>query len=212
MNSDLHAFRLLADSIARLFAPHAEIVLHDLTTGTIAHIANCFSKRRPGDSSLLDIVDLNFDQAIIGPYTKTNWDGRRLKSVSTVIRDENDKPIGLMCINHDIEAFSLVLEQLSALVTTAAAPLRHATDLFAADWRERINDEITAFLTARNMTLAGLDPTTTEVLIGQLDRSGFFGIRNATTYIADILGVSRATLYNRLNAARRVAKSHRTGD
>ena len=211
MNSDFNAFRLLADSIARLFAPHAEIVLHDLTTNTIAYIANCFSKRRPGDSSLLDIVDLDFGQAIIGPYTKTNWDGRRLKSVSTVIRDETGRPVGLMCINHDIEAFSLALEQLSAIVTTAA-PLRHATELFAADWRERINDEIAAFLTARNMTIAGLDPTMTEDLVGQLDRSGYFGIRNATTYIADILGVSRATLYNRLNAARRIAKASPIGD
>jgi predicted transcriptional regulator YheO len=208
---DLDAFRPIADSIGRLFAPHAEVVLHDLTTNTITHIANCFSKRRPGDSSLLDIMDLDFDQAIIGPYTKTNWDGRRLKSVSTVIRDETGRPVGLMCINHDIEAFSLALEQLSAIVTTAA-PLRHATELFAADWRERINDEIAAFLTARNMTLAGLDSNTTEELIGQLDRSGFFGIRNATTYIAEILGVSRATLYNRLNAARRLAKPSPIGD
>jgi predicted transcriptional regulator YheO len=62
------------------------------------------------------------------------------------------------------------------------------------------------------MTLAGLDSSTTEELIGQLDRSGFFGIRNATTYMAEILGVSRATLYNRLNAARRVAKASPIGD
>ncbi|MFM6853747.1 MAG: PAS domain-containing protein, partial [Sphingopyxis sp.] len=42
-----------ADGIALLFAPYVEVVIHDLSTQLVAHIANPMSHRRPGDSSQL---------------------------------------------------------------------------------------------------------------------------------------------------------------
>jgi D-arginine utilization repressor len=191
----------ICDALARLFAPHAEVVLHDLSSDTIHHIANCFSKRRAGLSSLTDIADIDFDQDVIGPYTKTNWDGRRLKSVSAVIRNAHGTPIGLMCINHDVESFSGVLDQLIALVGTPV-PMAPATALFSSDWRERINEHVGAFLAEHNATLAGLNADDINVLIARLDKAGVFEIRNATNYIADVLSVSRATIYNRLKLVR----------
>jgi D-arginine utilization repressor len=40
-------------------------------------------------------------------------------------------------------------------------------------------------------------------LIKTLDERGIFEIRNAVPYVADILRVTRATIYNRLSAARK---------
>lgn len=191
----------ICEALARLLAPHAEVVLHDLSTGSIHHVANCFSKRRVGQLSLTDIADIDFNQNVIGPYTKINWDGRRLKSVSAVIRDRDGAPIGLMCINHDVEAFSGVLDQLISLVGTPV-PMAPATALFSGDWRERINEHVGAFLTEQNATMAGLDADTVNALIARLDKAGVFEIRNAANYIADVLNVSRATLYNRLKLTR----------
>jgi D-arginine utilization repressor len=141
---------------------------------------------------------------VIGPYTKTNWDGRRLKSVSAVIRDMGSTPIGLMCINHDVEAFSGVLDQLIALVGTPA-PMAPVTALFSSDWRERINEHVGAFLAEHNATLAGLGVEDVNRLIARLDKAGTFEIRNATNYIAEVLSVSRATIYNRLKLVRSAA-------
>jgi D-arginine utilization repressor len=191
----------ICEALARLLAPHAEIVLHDLGNDQIHHIANCFSKRRVGDPSLTDIADIDFAASVIGPYAKINWDGRRLKSVSAVIRDGAGTPIGLMCINHDMEAFAGVLDQLTNLLGTPV-PMAPATALFSSDWRERINEHIGAFLAARNATLSGLAAEDSQLLITHLETVGIFEIRNATHYIADVLGVSRATLYNRLKLVR----------
>jgi D-arginine utilization repressor len=201
MSHALDAHIPICEALARLFAPHAEVVLHDLTADSIHHISNCFSKRRAGQSSLTDVADVDFGQDVIGPYAKTNWDGRRLKSVSAVIRDAGGEPIGLMCINHDVEAFSGVLDQLIALVGTPV-PMAHATALFSSDWRERINEHVGAFLAEHNATLAGLDADDVNHLIARLDKVGIFEIRNATNYIADVLSVSRATIYNRLKLVR----------
>ena len=191
----------IAEAIARLLAPNAEVVIHDLSKGKIAHIANCFSKRRRGDSSLTEIADLDLRQAAIGPYAKTNWDGRRLKSVSAVLKDRRGKPVGLLCINQDIDAYSHAIEQLTALISL---PERHeaATAIFPGDWRESINQRISALLSERSATVAGLTTDDVSSLIAQLDSGGVFGIRHAVTYVASILSISRATLYQRLKTIR----------
>lgn len=191
----------IAEAIARLLAPNAEVVVHDLSSGKIAHIANCFSKRRRGDSSLTEIADLDLRQAVIGPYAKTNWDGRRLKSVSAVLKNRRGKPVGLFCINQDIEAYSQTVEQLSALLLLPA-PHEAATAIFPGDWRESINQRISALLRERNATVAGLTADDASSLIAELDRGGTFGIRHAVTYVASILSISRATLYQRLKTIR----------
>ncbi len=201
MSHSLDPHITICDALARLLAPHTEVVLHDLTADSIHHISNCFSKRRAGQSSLTDVADIDFGQDVIGPYAKTNWDGRRLKSISAVIRNADGKPIGLMCINHDIEAFSGVLDQLIALVGTPV-PMAPVTALFSSDWRERINEHVGAFLAEHNATLAGLSVNDVSDLIARLDKAGVFEIRNATNYIADVLSVSRATIYNRLKLVR----------
>ncbi|PTT69299.1 hypothetical protein DBR26_11845, partial [Pseudomonas sp. HMWF007] len=50
----LDNFRAIADAIATLFFPHAEVVLHDLRTQKVDYIANNLSKRVIGDESSLE--------------------------------------------------------------------------------------------------------------------------------------------------------------
>lgn len=197
----LSAYVPICDAIARLYAPHVEVVLHDLRSDTIHYIANCFSKRRAGDSALNELADIDRADTVIGPYAKTNWDGRRLKSVSTVLRDDDGEPVGLLCINQDVEALAGVIDQLSGLLGDPV-PLAPVAALFSGDWRERINEHVGSFLASENATLAGLSSGQLDGLIAHLDRAALFEIRNATPYVADVLGLSRATLYNRLKRIR----------
>ncbi len=209
MTDPLLPYIVITDAIARLFAPHAEVVLHDLASGKIRHIANCFSKRRVGDDSLTDIDGIDLAQSLIGPYGKTNWDGRRLKSMSVVIRTAAGKPIGLLCINHDIETASVMAEHLLGVIAMPLAPSQRTT-LFVGDWRESINERVGQFLADRNATLAGLQPDAINDLLAALDAGGVFEIRNAVNYVAEVLSMSRATLYSRLKITR-TAKTQLAG-
>ncbi|HTO34524.1 MAG TPA: PAS domain-containing protein [Pararhizobium sp.] len=202
MPHPLSPFIPVCDAIATLFSPHVEAVLHDLETGLIFHLSNAFSKRRPGDSSLNEAgLVSSLDADVIGPYAKSNWDGRRLKAITSVLRDDSGKPIGLLCINHDIQAFAGLFDQLKSMVDFAETTPKTSA-LMTEDWREAVNAVIGDFLAARRTTLAGLTGSDMDGLIGMLDARGVFAIRKAVPYVAEILKLSRATIYNRLGAIR----------
>lgn len=201
MQSLLATYIPLCEAIARLHTPHVEVVLHDLRRNKIKHIANCFSKRQVGDSSLTDLAEIDRAAAVIGPYLKTNYDGRQLKSISSIIRNARGAPIGVLCINLDVDALSHLVQQLTGIVTVGAAVPREAS-LFSGDWRERINETVGTFLAEAHATLAGLTKQQLDALVMHLDAAGLFEVRNATPYIADILNVSRATMYNWLKRLR----------
>jgi predicted transcriptional regulator YheO len=191
-----------ADAICALLAPHVEAVVHDLTQDRIVHIAGNFSRRNVGDPSLSEVGDLKpFAGDVIGPYLKSNWDGRALRSMSAVHRDEAGVARFLLCINLDLSAFAAVRKALDALLTEPAGLLQ-AEALFPSDWRESVNAALTEFLAERRATLRGLDIAAQETLIARLDARGHFAVRGAAPYLADRLGCSRATLYKRLAAAR----------
>lgn len=190
----------VAEGIAMLFSPFVEVVIHDLASEAIAHIANPQSRRTPGDPSQLEELDFNPSQRVIGPYEKTNWDGRRMKCVSIVLR-EADRPIGMMCINVDVSAFDQVRRALDGFL---GAPPQddNVRALFVHDWHERINRFVTEWCAERNIQLANIDRASRRELIGGLNGIGAFQARRAPAYVARILGVSRATVYNELSALR----------
>ncbi len=192
--------RPVAQAIAALLHPHAEVVIHDLRTDRIIDIWNAFSRRKAGDESLLgDDIELHLDRDVYGPYDKANVDGARLKSITAALRDDKGKCIGLMCVNMDVSQFDQAIKLLSAF----AAPSEPRPEaLFRQDWREHINLVIRAFLESKRKALKALDREERIALIAEIDAAGLFAARNAAPHVASAMNVSRATVYALLNAAR----------
>jgi D-arginine utilization repressor len=210
MRQPLSPYVPICNAIAALFHPHVEVILHDLATRKIYYIANSFSKRRAGDSSLneSEAAFAGMDE-VIGPYPKTKWDGRRLKSITAVIYGPARKPAGLLCINHDIEVLTAAVDQLRHMIELPheTAPTK---PLLSQDWREHVNTVIGEFLAARKATLADLKSSELDELMGELSARGIFDIRRAAPYVAEVLQLSRATIYNRLAATRKRTMGKRT--
>jgi predicted transcriptional regulator YheO len=200
MDAKFEPYRPVCDAIALLLSPHAEVVMHDLETEQIAYIANCFSKRRPGDDSLIG-SSFDLKEEMIGPYPRKNSDGRRLKSITSILRDSHRKPFGLLCINLEIESLAGSLELIQSLIAMPAQP-KAAEFLLAKDWQEAVNEAMSSFLTERSTTRAGLTSEDIDNLLLELDRKGIFEIRKAVPYVAEVLELSRATIYNRLAGVR----------
>lgn len=202
MPDSLALFIPVADAVATLLKPHAEVVIHDLGNGTIRHIANRLSRRAVGDDSLNDVGERPAaDETVIGPYPKTNADGRPMKSVTAVLRDGRGKPTGLMCINLDVSMFASMQGVLKDFLRFADDAPRPAA-LFREDWREEVNDLVGQFLGERGTSLAALAIDEREALVRLLAAHGLFDRRHAANYMAQVLGVSRATLYKTLKAVR----------
>lgn len=190
-----------AAAISTLLHPHAEVVLHDLSTGLVAGIWNAFSGRKVGSESLVGTeLEAAGEGAVYGPYEKTGEDGRRLKSVTAVLKDGGDQPIGLLCINMDVSHFDVAAKLLAAFTGTVAP---RPPSLFAGDWREEINTALHDWLRSHGLALAGLKKGDRVALVAALDERGLFQTRNAVDHLASLIGASRASIYNYLADARR---------
>ncbi|HEV7320678.1 MAG TPA: PAS domain-containing protein [Ensifer sp.] len=190
-----------AAAISALLYPHGEVVLHDLRSGTIAAIWNCFSGRAVGENSLIEEEFRAFggEATVLGPYEKTGSDGRRFKSISAVLRDGAGEAVGLLCINLDMSMIDTAVKLLSAFAG-AAEPRPQA--LFSRDWREEINATLHGWLKEQGLALSALKRGDRVALVAALDERGLFQTRNAVDHLAGLIGTSRASIYNYLAAAR----------
>lgn len=196
MIDELVRYKPIGEAISLLLFPHAEVVIHDLKTGCIGAIFNNLSKRAVGDESLLDEVkQLSDTQDVFPPYFKINWDGRKMKSVTAVLRNQRGKAIGLLCINLDISKW----EEMHLFILDLIKPATEMPDFFFKnDWREKINIYVSSYLKQHALRLESLDKAEKKKLLLALHNEGAFNTKNAASYVADVLQISRATVYNYL--------------
>ena len=198
----LENYKAIADSIALLLYPHAEVIVHELRSQTVVHIANNFSQRKLGDDSAIDqeLGDL-LNGANLGPYEKLNWNGQKIRSISTVLRNRDGEAEYLLCINLNVS----VLEQARAALDAFFQMSRlvpQPDSLFRNDWQERINTFLHAWLQERNLSLQTLQIKDKRSLVQALHAEGAFEGRSGADYVAKVLNMGRATVYKYLKEFR----------
>jgi D-arginine utilization repressor len=126
----------VCESIVALFAPFAEVAVHDIRRDRVIGLWNPISARRIGERSLIDeLPPYPEDARVIGPYPKVLADGRAITSVSVVLHNAKGVPRGLLCINFDRSPLDGTID---LLVRFAAAVEDRPPELFDRDWREQI--------------------------------------------------------------------------
>ncbi|MEX3960011.1 transcriptional regulator [Trinickia sp. EG282A] len=187
----------IADGIATLFFPYAEVVIHDLHDQKVLYLANNLSKREIGDDSALEEIDHSARERVIGPYEKLNWDGRKMRCVSNVLFDDRGQPAGMMCINFNIAAFEDVRSALDLFIKGAGV-VAQPDELFRDDWQERINTFLHGWLRERQVALNALTRDHRRELVEALYAEGAFRGKSSANYVAKVLGMGRATVYKHL--------------
>jgi len=185
----------LFEAITRLLAPFCEVIIHDVTAGTVVQVYGKHSTRKIGEPSFLEDMKIEtWPEDIQGPYRKMEPDGRAVKSISFLERDESKHPTYLICINVDVSQFEAARALLSGLV---AVPEEESNPL-ANDWLENLHLFVANWTMDRGIQLKNLQPQDRRDLVQELERNGVFNQRNAAQAIAKALGVSRATIYQDL--------------
>lgn len=185
-----------ADAMVALFGPRVEVVVHDLNAECIAYIANPLSQRSIGDPSNMHEIDLG-DAEVIGPYEKVNWDGATLRSISILQRCSDGTAAFVICVNHnqaDLLALRRVAQSLGSTPLEATGPQM----LLRNDWHERLNNYASTWCRDRGLRIDMLGREDRRTLVGDLSTSGALAERHAAAYVARMVGVSRATIYNDL--------------
>jgi predicted transcriptional regulator YheO len=201
----------IANGLAKLFHPHAEVVIHDIEDDAIFYIANPDSGREKGDPSNLkiDAQDFNLDEDVIGPYEKFGAKGQRIRSITSVLKDDEGNLKGLMCINLDFS----ILESSLAVLKEFFHPIdvEHRPEiLFRNEWWEQILVAIRSYVKEQGKTLESLDVQERKTLLALLDEKGLFYAKKSVEQVAVHLGISRATAYKDLNGIRK--KKKKTSD
>ncbi|RQS65795.1 hypothetical protein DID96_25575 [Burkholderia sp. Bp8963] len=198
---EIAPYRVVADAIAQLFQPYTEVVLHDLATQTVAYVANNLSKREIGDDSALEEIGFDAQENVIGPYEKLGWDGRKIRSITGVLRTEAGEPIGVMCINFHLAALDQAKQALELLLSSAVLQPQ-PEKLFRDDWQDRVNVFLDHWLQERKLTLSMLTREHKRELVAALYAEGAFNGKSAANYVAKVLALARATIFNYLKDLR----------
>lgn len=195
-------YKAIADSIALLLFPHAEVIVHEVKSQTVIHIANNFSKRKLGDDSALDQELGDFrSSASIGPYEKINWNGQKIRSITSVLYDQNGQAEFLLCINLNFSVLEQAREALDAFFQVSRL-IPQPDTLFRDDWQERINTFLHTWLKERNLSLHTLKMKDKRTLVEALHAEGAFEGRSGADYVANVLSMGRATVYKYLKELR----------
>lgn len=192
----------MAEAVANLFRPFVEVVVHDMEKNRIAAIFNNTSRRSVGDDSMIEnAAGLSEGPDIHGPFEQRTFDGRRLKYTSVVLRSDEGRAVGLMCINVDVTPLEKMEEAIGALLRPAGDPAALDSH-FRDDWQERIRSFVEQYSTRQKTTIARMTRQERGELVTALQEAGAFRAKNAAGFIANVLGVSRATVYNDLGEAK----------
>ncbi|MDX2675048.1 helix-turn-helix transcriptional regulator [Streptomyces sp. NY05-11A] len=190
----------IAVALGRMFPGLCEVVLHDLRdpAHAIRVIENNLSGRQVGDSAtelgLARIKDPDYP-SVIQNYANQFPDGRPAKSTSIGIKNTAGEYIAALCLNLDVSTLSPVTLSLSNLVATD--PENRDVELESLHNRSRreLREVIETAAAERSTTPRALHKDVKKELVRRLHQDGYFDTRNAAQTIADLLGISRASVY-----------------
>jgi predicted transcriptional regulator YheO len=197
--------RQLAVGLRRLLDPYCEVVVHDFSD--LEHSIVCLEGNITGRAIGGAATDLLLEKATLGEtsedlhgYLTSLSGGRVMKSSTIFLRDADDYAYGAFCVNFEITPFLRFQKLLSSFVATED---RNGVN-------ELLTDNLVTTLqaiVAETLNEMGDSPSLMSredkiELIHRLENKGVFRVKKAVPILADLLGLSRATLYNYLREAR----------
>lgn len=215
MSSKLHptlsAFIPFVKGLADTFGSNCEVVLHDFSDlqHSIIAIENGHVTGRSVGSPMMEAslklyVSDKVDEDNIN-YTGKSADGRVLKSSTMFIKDEAGKVLGCLCINYDITelvAVQRVMNDLMKVATPTGEKTVEAEDgvfnVVSGVLKDIVNDTIQTI----GKPIIYLSKEEKVNIVEILDQKGAFLIKGAIDYVAEVLCVSRYTIYNYLDEIR----------
>lgn len=207
MDVILKSFFPIADMIAGTLGNYCEVVVHDLSqpVSSVVYVANGnVTGRRVGQSfdHLVKqvLLNKNFKNDRVINYIFDTPDGKKIKSSSALIRDAQGEVIGMMCINCDITIYRLMQEQINSFLNVEAADTEPP--------KEDVDQDIMAIIDKLILQIIGiadvknLTRKKSVEIIKFMDDKGIFLVKGAIDKVAEMMGVSKVTIYSYLDEAK----------
>jgi predicted transcriptional regulator YheO len=198
----INAFKSTVEALAAYLGKAFEIVLHDLSDldHSIVKIVNgCHSGRKEGAPitdmalAMLDAIEKDKSERYRVYYSK-NKHGKPVKSTTVAIFGENDRVIGLMCVNFYLDSpFSAILDSFGV----GDAP-EYVVETFINDSDELVAAALKTVKEAVSEDARIMVSQKNREIITQLYNQGIFKLKNAVKLVSEDLGISKNTVYMHL--------------
>ncbi|WP_100065619.1 helix-turn-helix transcriptional regulator [Miniphocaeibacter massiliensis] len=211
VNSEFNNLNRIVKMISEQFGSKCEVILHDLTKDynhTIISIENGHITNREvggsGSNLGLQVLSGKKKDGDEFSYITQTKDGKLLRSSTVFLRDEKDKVIGALCVNYDISDLMMAKNIIDDAMMFNNVKSKDEPEFFANNVGEIIDHLIQQ---CQNYIGKPGSLMTKEEKIRALkffDDRGAFLITKSGDQIREYLGISKYTLYNYLDIARKV--------
>ncbi len=198
---------ILAEFLAKALGKDTEVAIHNLEdmSKSLHIIKNAHVTGRRKGLGLTDLASSMINNEIQlddNPY-KINYesraiDGRALRSSTLIIRDENQKPKALLCLNHDDSEIKNIIKHLDKKIHIED---QQTNEDFSTNIK-KIGEKIIADIMAENQKpVDDMIPQDKIDLVSKMLQAGAFEVKGAVEITAKMLNVSEPTLYRYLKQA-----------
>ena len=198
----------IAETIGKTFGNRCEVVLHDLTIpekSVVYTVNGDVTGRREGQTfdrlvrSVL--LNKNFTRDYAVNYTFETEDGRRIKSSSSLVRDEAGEVVGVFCVNYDITFMKTLHDELELFLTMQEDSSVICPEMAAdQDVTTVVDTLIDNIVSGRKKQ--GLTKQDNLEMIRFMDDKGIFLVKGAIDKVAACMGLSKVTIYGYLDTVR----------
>lgn len=203
MNHILQQYVPIAEMIAKTFGKDCEVVLHDLTVpqnSVVYTIHNHVTGRQVGQSFDHLITNVLLSQNFTNDYSANYYfhtdDRRLIKSSTLLIRNQEKKVIGALCINVDTTKITEQIQWLNQLIpeSPVEAPQQSTPSEEMEHIFEIANDLIDKIIGTKPVESLRRDEKVN--MIRFMEQKGLFLIRGTIDRVAEKLNISKVTVYS----------------
>ncbi|ORT99979.1 hypothetical protein D081_1560 [Anaerovibrio sp. JC8] len=204
MNPKLKAYIPMADMLAETFGDECEVVLHDIADPehSVVYVANGTVTGRKIGQGFEHFVKTAITQGAEEDFVANDFfqkNGRLIRTSSALIRDDDGRLIGALCINLDM---THTQQQIAYLQGFMPKPKPPATKNEGKG--KRVEEMVMALV---DNILAGCDVTALSreeriEKIRFMDSRGIFQLKGSIDQVAERLGINRVTVYSYLDEVR----------
>jgi predicted transcriptional regulator YheO len=186
----------LCQALGKLISPLIEVIIYNLDTHKIVFVEGNLSGCNVGDP--LDSEN-HFDQMGEVLNYQLSHNGKIMRSIRVLIDDQENN--FLLCINFDMSFLNQIQTLVSQFFDHPTQP--EPKELLKNNWHERLHLAIHEILHNQGWSLSTLTNGQKKQIVETLYINGAFNQKNAADYIAKILSMGRATIFNYLREWRR---------
>ena len=209
--NNLDFLKNMAKGITSVFGDRCEVVIHDFSDlkKSLVHIEGEVTNRSL-NSSIPDMLyrlikEFGDEAPDKFGYKSTTEDGKILKCSTHMVRNDEGKLEGCICINFNVTDFAFLASAFNDFTFTSNNPANASgtnqngnQTTFAESMESSIDFAVADYGKIPSM----MDKSDKLTVIQKLDKDGVFMIKGSVDYLARVFGASRYTIYNYLKQIR----------